>query len=123
MYDYVTSELPSLLQTHLPNLDDSHASIMGHSMGGHGALTLFLKNPHRYKAVSAFSPIVHPIEVPWGKKGSSLNESRCVPILLAFSGYLGEDRNEWKAYDACELMKTYSGQILFSSRFYFVNRS
>lgn len=65
------------------------AAITGHSMGGHGALTLGLKNPDLYKAISAFAPIVNPITVPWGQK--------------AFTGYLGEDKESWKQYDACQL--------------------
>eukprot|EP00884_Botryococcus_braunii_P012592 jgi/Botrbrau1/21333/Bobra.0184s0043.1 len=94
MYDYITKELPSVLRG-LPNLDIDNAAIMGHSMGGHGALTLGLKNPHLYKAISAFAPIVNPIAVPWGQK--------------AFTGYLGEDQEAWKQYDACELVKAYDG--------------
>ena len=75
---YVCSsqELPSLLADNMANLDTSNCSIFGHSMGGHGALTIALKNPGVYKSVSAFSPIVNPTAVPWGEK--------------AFSGYLGE---------------------------------
>lgn len=68
---------------------------MGHSMGGHGALTLFLKNSSTYKSVSAFAPICNPIKVQWGQK--------------AFSGYLGKDEASWKQYDATELVKQYSG--------------
>ncbi len=66
------------------------AAIMGHSMGGHGALTLGLRNPHLYKSISAFAPITNPIQVPWGQK--------------AFSGYLGDNQEEWKQYDATELV-------------------
>ena len=66
--------------------------IFGHSMGGHGALTLHLKNPDVYKSVSAFSPICAPMQCPWGEK--------------AFSGYLGPDRETWKEYDSCELVRT-----------------
>lgn len=95
MYDYVTAELPSLLQQHFANLDTANASIMGHSMGGHGALILAAKNPGKYKSVSAFSPICHPSVVPWGQK--------------AFHGYLGEDKQAWAQYDATELYKDYSG--------------
>lgn len=69
MYDYVTSELPEVLKNNFDKLDVTKASIMGHSMGGHGALTIFLKNPHKFKSVSAFSPVVHPTQVPWGTKG------------------------------------------------------
>src|SRR5690606_15441223 len=67
-------------------------AISGHSMGGHGALTIALKNPGRYRSVSAFSPIVAPSRVPWGEK--------------AFSAYLGDDREAWKQYDAVELVKS-----------------
>lgn len=68
------------------------AAIMGHSMGGHGALVLGLRNPELYKSISAFSPIANPSAVPWGEK--------------AFSGYLGSDREAWKQYDATELVRT-----------------
>jgi S-formylglutathione hydrolase len=71
-----SQELPALLGAHFPQLDTSNASITGHSMGGHGALTIALKNPGRFKSLSAFAPIVNPCEVPWGIK--------------AFSGYFGE---------------------------------
>merc|ERR1712232_1298245 len=74
------------------------ASISGHSMGGHGALTLALKNPDRFESVSAFSPICNPTQVPWGKKALPL--------------YLGTDTTAWKKYDACELIKTYKGKDL-----------
>lgn len=96
MYDYVTQELPALLAAHLSaQLDLSRVGIMGHSMGGHGALTIALKNPAGYKAVSAFAPICHPTQVPWGVK--------------AFTGYLGEDQSTWAEYDATELLKKYAG--------------
>ncbi|KAF6252315.1 Alpha/Beta hydrolase protein [Scenedesmus sp. NREL 46B-D3] len=75
MYDYITKELPALLAASFPTLDTATASIMGHSMGGHGALTLALKNPGAYKSLSAFSPICNPCNVPWGVK--------------AFTGYFG----------------------------------
>merc|ERR1711887_80098 len=68
MYSYVTKELPELLKANFSNLDMSRVSITGHSMGGHGALTLFLKNPGMYKSCSAFAPIVNPLECPWGDK-------------------------------------------------------
>lgn len=90
MYDYVAQELPALIEAQFP-VTDARA-ISGHSMGGHGALTVALKNPGRYRSVSAFSPIVAPSQVPWGEK--------------AFSAYLGDDREAWKAYDATELVKT-----------------
>lgn len=90
MYDYVTHELPSLVEANFPV--NGARAISGHSMGGHGALVIALKNPGRYRSVSAFSPIVAPSQVPWGEK--------------AFTAYLGEDRDTWRAYDAVELMKT-----------------
>lgn len=89
MYEYVTRELPELVEGALPVMPGV-CSISGHSMGGHGALICALKNPGRYKSVSAFAPICAPTECPWGEK--------------AFSGYLGDDRESWKAWDACELL-------------------
>ncbi|GAA5315348.1 MAG: S-formylglutathione hydrolase [Candidatus Pelagadaptatus aseana] len=88
MYSYVVEELPGLLGS-LP-INPAQASIMGHSMGGHGALTIALKNPQAYQSVSAFSPICSPLQCPWGEK--------------ALGNYLGADRERWKAYDACELL-------------------
>ena len=88
MYDYVTSELPALVQAHFPL--NGREAISGHSMGGHGALICALKNPGRYRSVSAFAPIANPSQCPWGEK--------------AFSGYLGDDRQTWKTWDACELI-------------------
>jgi S-formylglutathione hydrolase len=88
MHDYVVQELPALVEEHFPASDKR--SISGHSMGGHGALVCALRNPGRYKSVSAFSPITHPIDCPWGQK--------------AFSNYLGEDRSKWKEWDACALI-------------------
>lgn len=93
MYDYVTKELVGLMEAELP-LTTSR-SVFGHSMGGHGALITYLKNPGNYKSVSAFAPICNPVECPWG--------------LKAFSGYLGENKEDWKAYDATELMSSYTG--------------
>lgn len=90
MYDYVTAELPALVEQHFPVTTDR--AISGHSMGGHGALICALKNPGRYASVSAFAPITNPVNCPWGEK--------------AFSGYLGDDREAWKAWDACELIAT-----------------
>ena len=90
MYDYVVDELPCLVEAHFPTTQAR--AISGHSMGGHGALAIALKNPGRYRSVSAFSPIVAPTQVPWGQK--------------AFAAYLGEDRNAWKAYDAVELVQS-----------------
>lgn len=89
MYDYVVDELPSLVEATFPAND--RRAISGHSMGGHGALVIALRNPGRYKSVSAFSPIVAPSQVPWGKK--------------AFTAYLGDDREIWKQYDTVELIK------------------
>mmetsp|Transcript_44221 Transcript_44221/g.111062 ORF Transcript_44221/g.111062 Transcript_44221/m.111062 type:complete len:342 (+) Transcript_44221:105-1130(+) len=94
MYEYITEELPSVLSK-LPGLDVSKAGIMGHSMGGHGALTIYLKNKGKYQSLSAFAPICNPINVPWGEK--------------ALSGYLGPDKEAWKEYDATELIKASSG--------------
>lgn len=90
MYDYVVSELPALIEEHFP-VDPSRKSISGHSMGGHGALTIALKNPDQYQSVSAFSPIVAPTQVPWGQK--------------AFAGYLGDDESTWQDYDATCLIR------------------
>jgi S-formylglutathione hydrolase len=90
MWSYVTEELPALVAEHFP-ADSSRQSVMGHSMGGHGALTVALRNPDRYRAVSAFAPIVAPSQVPWGIK--------------AFTGYLGEDRSLWRTHDAVALIE------------------
>ncbi|MEO7050481.1 MAG: S-formylglutathione hydrolase [Rhodanobacter sp.] len=99
MYSYVVDELPALIAENFP-ADISRSSLCGHSMGGHGALTIALKQPTRYRSVSAFSPIVAPSQVPWG--------------LKALPRYLGEDRSAWAAYDACELVRrqTFPGTIL-----------
>ena len=98
MESYITSELPNALFSSFPELDSSRVSITGHSMGGHGALTLYLKNPGKYKSVSAFAPIANPSQCPWGEK--------------AFKGYLGDDREQWKRHDATELMKGWkAGQL------------
>ncbi len=96
MYDYIVEELPKWVESD-PAASDVRA-ISGHSMGGHGALIVALKNPGRYRSVSAFSPIVAPSRVPWGEK--------------AFSAYLGDDREQWKAWDACELVASASEQLL-----------
>jgi S-formylglutathione hydrolase len=93
MESYITSELPSLLFTSYPSLSSSAVSLFGHSMGGHGALSLFLKNPGKYKSVSAFAPIANPMKCPWGEK--------------AFKGYFGEDREKWKGSDSTELVKSW----------------
>ncbi|XP_016054990.1 PREDICTED: S-formylglutathione hydrolase isoform X3 [Miniopterus natalensis] len=97
MYSYVTEELPQLINANFP-VDPQRMSIFGHSMGGHGALICALKNPGKYKSVSAFAPICNPVLCPWGKK--------------AFSGYLGTDQSKWKAYDATHLVKSYPGSQL-----------
>ena len=89
MYDYVTEELPALINDNFP-VDPSRQSIFGHSMGGHGALSIALKNPDKYKSVSAFAPIVSPINCPWGCK--------------AFKSYLGEDVSTWQEYDSAALI-------------------
>jgi len=91
MYDYVVKELPDIVASNF-NADMDRIGISGHSMGGHGALVLGLRNPELYKSISAFSPIGAPSLCPWGKK--------------AFTGYLGEDKELWKEYDASELVKT-----------------
>lgn len=90
MYDYVVTELPELIANNFPQLSDKK-SISGHSMGGHGALTIALKNPTKYSSVSAFAPIVAPSECPWGEK--------------ALSGYLGSDTINWRQYDSCALIE------------------
>lgn len=90
MYTYITKELAEIASTLVPHFSGKE-SIMGHSMGGHGALVIGLKNAKRFKAISAFSPILNPIQVPWGIK--------------AFSTYLGEDQALWKSWDASELIK------------------
>jgi S-formylglutathione hydrolase len=90
MRDYVADELPALIEAHFPATDAR--GISGHSMGGHGALTIALAHPGRYRSVSAFSPIVAPAQVPWGEK--------------AFAAYLGPDRAAWRRHDATELLKT-----------------
>ncbi len=89
MRSYIESELPDLLFSALP-LDRDRQSISGHSMGGHGALTVALRNPDRFRSVSALAPIVSPMNCPWGEK--------------ALSGYLGPDRAAWRRYDACALI-------------------
>lgn len=88
MYDYVVQELPALVEANFP-VTDARA-ISGHSMGGHGALICALKNPGRYRSVSAFAPITNPANVPWGEK--------------ALGQYLGEERSQWKEWDACSLI-------------------
>lgn len=91
MYSYVSQELPALINENFP-VDASKAGIFGHSMGGHGALTIGIKNPSRFKTISAFAPICAPSQVPWGEK--------------VFTNYLGSDRATWSAYDATDLINT-----------------
>lgn len=101
METYVVAELPALIGNHFPaNL--ARCGIMGHSMGGHGALTLALRHPGRYRSVSALAPICSPARVPWGER-------------KIFLMYLGADREEWKRHDACELLRAgarFHGDIL-----------
>ncbi|MBY6185678.1 S-formylglutathione hydrolase [Marinobacter hydrocarbonoclasticus] len=89
MERFVVEELPALIEAHFP-VSDVRA-ISGHSMGGHGALVLAMRHPGRYQSVSAFSPISHPVAVPWGQQ--------------AFQAYLGDDQTAWRQYDASELMR------------------
>jgi S-formylglutathione hydrolase len=90
MWSYVTAELPQLVAEHFP-VDAKRQSIMGHSMGGHGALTVALRHPDRYRAATAFSPIVAPSQVPWGVK--------------ALGGYLGNNKDAWRKHDAVALIE------------------
>jgi S-formylglutathione hydrolase len=90
MDTYVTRELPAVVEQHFPVVPGVRG-IFGHSMGGHGALALALRNPGLYRSVSAFAPVVAPSKVPWGQK--------------AFGGYLGAARQAWSAYDACDLVR------------------
>lgn len=89
MYDYVVNELPQLIEATFPV--STKRAISGHSMGGHGALTIAMRNPDRYCSMSAFSPIANPMNCPWGEK--------------ALSAYLGKDKETWRGYDASELMR------------------
>ncbi len=99
MYDYVSSELPDLIAGRFP-IDAGRSGICGHSMGGHGALVIALRNPQRYRSVSAFAPIVAPSAVPWGHK--------------AFTAYLGGNPESWSRYDASALVsqQLFPGEIL-----------
>jgi S-formylglutathione hydrolase len=99
MYDYINTELPELLEKNLP-LQPGVKSVSGHSMGGHGALISALKNPQSYRSVSAFSPICNPVNCDWGKG--------------CFTAYLGDDVNDWQAYDATALIEAGArvGEIL-----------
>jgi len=90
MRSYIEEELPALVAAHFP-VDGARQSIMGHSMGGHGALTIGLRNPDRYRSISALAPIVAPLQVPWGEK--------------ALGAYLGDDRDAWRGYDAVALIE------------------
>lgn len=90
MYDYIVQELPELVNKRFP-VDDKRMSISGHSMGGHGALTIGLKNSARYRSISAFSPICSPLACPWGEK--------------ALGNYLGDDKSLWREHDATELLR------------------
>lgn len=89
MYDYITQELPHFVETHFPV--SAARAISGHSMGGHGALTIAVRNPSHYTSVSAFAPIVNPMACAWGQK--------------ALTQYLGDDRSEWAKYDSVELIR------------------
>ena len=89
MYSYVVEELPALVLERFP-LDAQRQGIFGHSMGGHGALVIVLRNPERYRSLSAFAPISNPMRCPWGEK--------------ALAHYLDADREAWRRYDACELL-------------------
>jgi len=89
MYDYVVNELPAIIEASFPV--SNKRAISGHSMGGHGALTIAMLNPERYSSMSAFSPICNPVKAPWGKK--------------AFTAYLGKDKATWRNHDASELMR------------------
>ncbi|MGK8437327.1 S-formylglutathione hydrolase [Ectopseudomonas hydrolytica] len=95
MYTYVVQELPALIESSFPA--SQRRGISGHSMGGHGALMIALRNPGRYQSVSAFSPIAAPTQVPWGQK--------------ALAAYLGADQNAWKQYDTVELIRTAKEQL------------
>ena len=90
MRSYIEDELPGLIAAEFP-ADMARQSVMGHSMGGHGALTIGLRNADRFRSVSALSPIVSPLHCPWGHK--------------ALGGYLGDNRDRWRAYDACALIE------------------
>ncbi|MEM9923541.1 MAG: S-formylglutathione hydrolase [Cyanobacteria bacterium P01_D01_bin.50] len=101
MYSYIVKELPELIAANFPVQEDKQ-SIFGHSMGGHGALICAIRNPEKYKSVSAFAPIAAPMQCAWGKK--------------CFNGYLGENKDNWREYDASELVKKFGfhSEILIS---------
>ena len=90
MYSYVTKELPAYVEARFP-VDPERKGVFGHSMGGHGALTIALRNPASYRSVSAFAPITSPMRCPWGEK--------------ALTGYLGDDHRRWRDYDATALLE------------------
>ena len=96
MYDYVLDELPHVIAS-ISALDTQRASISGHSMGGHGAITLALNNPNRYRSISAFAPISSPTRCPWGEK--------------ALGQYLGSDRNLWQRHDSAHLIASVTQQV------------
>ena len=96
MYDYVTRELPELIETHFPV--STRRAMSGHSMGGHGALIAALREPGRYRSVSAFSPISHPSRAPWGQK--------------ALGAYLGNNPLLWQEWDSCQLLRHHDSQPL-----------
>ena len=91
MRSYIEEELPQVIADNFPNADMARQGITGHSMGGHGALTIGLRNPDAYKSISAFAPIVSPLNCPWGEK--------------ALGGYIGSDKSSWREYDACALIE------------------
>lgn len=91
MRSYIEDDLTELISQEFPQADMNRQAITGHSMGGHGALTIGLRNPKRFKSISAFSPIVSPMSCPWGEK--------------ALSGYLGDNQFDWREYDACALIE------------------
>ena len=96
MYDYISAELPALVTSQLP-LEGERSAISGHSMGGHGAITIGLKNPGKYRSISAFAPICAPLDCPWGEK--------------ALGNYLGADRESWKAYDSTALIRAADSHV------------
>ena len=98
MYRYITEELPELVFAEFSGIVGAQG-IFGHSMGGHGALTIGLKNPDCFRSISAFAPIVAPMQCPWGQK--------------AFSAYLGDERSTWREYDATELMANAGDRLAF----------
>ena len=100
MYSYVSQELPALVDSEIPGGDPEKQGIFGHSMGGHGALTVAMKNPDRFQTLSAFAPIVSPMACPWGRR--------------ALTGYLGDNESALSDYDACRLVASagWKGDIL-----------